>query len=373
MFMFLDESRRRSGRAMDAAGWGPVEAPFRVIWEEPVAKLRAYHDEGSGGPALLIVPAPIKRPYIWDLLPEVSVVRHALRRGLSVFLVDWVVPGPEHDEFGLAEYADRALTGALEAIAAERGQGAVLAGHSLGGTLAAIHATLRPDNVRGLVLVDAPLAFGPEDGGPLARAVTAVPSARMLRGVAGKPVPGSYLNMLSASSAPHVFLGQRATDFAASVNDPDAMGIYRRVERWTLDESPMPGRLFEELLELLYREDRFRQGTLAVGDQQTGVGRLKSPVLAVVNPLGGVVPPQSILAALESVPGLSTTVLAYEGDRGPMFQHLGPLVTSSAHEKLWPPILDWIDERWAERATGGSSAQTPPRTSRAGRRRPPAS
>jgi polyhydroxyalkanoate synthase len=331
---------------MDANGLGPVEAPFRVIREGPVAKLRAYHEEGSKGPALLIVPAPIKRPYIWDLLPEVSVVRHALRRGLSVFLMDWVVPGPEHDELGLDDYADHALAGALDAIAEETGHGgAVLAGHSLGGTLAAIHASLHSPDVRGLVLVDAPLAFGPRDGGPLARAIMAVPSAGLLRAVAGKPVPGSYLNMLSASSAPHVFMGQRAADFAASVNDPNAMGIYRRVERWTLDESPMPGRLFEELLELLYREDRFRQGTLTVGNEQTGVGRIASPVLAVVNPLGGVVPPESILAALDSLPGLSATVLAYEGDRGPMFQHLGPLVTLSAHQKLWPPILDWVAER----------------------------
>ena len=55
------------------------------------------------------------------------------------------------------------------------------------------------------------------------------------------------------------------------------------------------------------------------------------------------------LAALAAAPA-PATVLEYEGDRGPMLQHVGPLVTRAAHEKLWPKILDWLAERWAESA-----------------------
>jgi len=121
--------------------------------------------------------------------------------------------------------------------------------------------------------------------------------------------------------------------------------VFRAVERWTLDEFPMPGQLFEDVLDGLYRDDRFRRGLLDVGGRRTGLERLRAPVLAVVNPLGGVVPPASMTAGLAAAPDAPAVVLEYEGDRGPMLQHVGPLVSRLAHERLWPQIFDWLAER----------------------------
>jgi polyhydroxyalkanoate synthase subunit PhaC len=347
-FFLIDVARRRAGRLVDAAGSGSGEAPFRIVAKVPGARLRAYQPaRDSAGPVLLILPAPIKRPYLWDLLPAVSVVRHCLRRGLRVYLLEWLDPGPAEDGFGLAYYADRLPLAALDAIAAETGEGAaLLAGHSLGGTLAAVFASLHPGRVRGLALIDAPLAFGPREGGPLARAVAALPPARVLRAQVGSPVPGSFVGLLAAAAVPEAFVLQRWGDVGASLADPLALAVHTRVERWALDEFALPGQLFEDLLERLYREDRFVAGRLEVGQQRTGIARLRSPVLAVVNPSGLVVPPDSILAALAAVPELSSAVLRYEGGRGPGLQHLGPLVAPEAHTSVWPRVLDWAAAHW---------------------------
>jgi polyhydroxyalkanoate synthase subunit PhaC len=87
-----------------------VEAPFRIAAALPgPARLRAYQPPGAArrGPALLIVPAPIKRAYVWDLLPEVSVVRRCLGRGLRVYLLEWLDSGPAEDGFDLTVHAER--------------------------------------------------------------------------------------------------------------------------------------------------------------------------------------------------------------------------------------------------------------------------
>jgi polyhydroxyalkanoate synthase subunit PhaC len=113
----------------------------------------------------VIVPAPIKRAYIWDMLPRVSVVRRYLENHLQVYLIQWEPPSDTEKRFGLAEYADSLILRCLDAIRAETGQERVLAaGHSLGGTLAAIFSALHPEQIQALALLASPLHFGPDVG-----------------------------------------------------------------------------------------------------------------------------------------------------------------------------------------------------------------
>lgn len=344
MTPWMDVVRRQIGVGLDLIGGGPQEAPHRVVREMSGARLRAYHRPDASGPVLLIVSAPFKRPYIWDLLPGVSVARHCLRRGCRVYLMEWLFPTEGEDEFGLFEYASRLPGQCVDAIEAETGSATpILVGHSIGGTFAAIFAALFPERVGGLALVDAPLAFG-ERGGPLGSAVACVPHARAIRLLSGSPVPGSLISALCTAAAPEPFYLQRQADFAACLFDPNALAIHLRVERWTYDEFPMPGRLFEEIIEQLYRRDLFAKGALEIGDRRVGLAHLRGRVVAVINLVGKVVPPASVLEGLGTAAHLKVDLLEYRWQRGPMLQHVGPLVTPAAHQALWPRILDWAAE-----------------------------
>ena len=67
-FAAADEMRRQYGRALDV--WlARTETPSRLVLERSGVKLRDYGKEGNR-PALLIIPAPIKKSYIWDLTPS---------------------------------------------------------------------------------------------------------------------------------------------------------------------------------------------------------------------------------------------------------------------------------------------------------------
>ena len=57
----FDAVRRWRGNAMDSMGIGRQETPFISVLNDPDVRLRLYEQPTSGGPALLIVPAPIKR------------------------------------------------------------------------------------------------------------------------------------------------------------------------------------------------------------------------------------------------------------------------------------------------------------------------
>ena len=75
-------------------GLGPRECQFQVICSGPHWRFRAYGGPDAR-PSLLMVPAPIKRPYIWDLTPSVSAVRYCLHQGFRVHLLEWTPPSPD--------------------------------------------------------------------------------------------------------------------------------------------------------------------------------------------------------------------------------------------------------------------------------------
>jgi hypothetical protein len=90
-FDLIDVVRRAQGIALGALGLDPDECPYRIIRSAPCWRLRDYADAGHDpSPALLIVAAPIKRPYIWDLAPSASAIRCCLRQRLHVYLLEWM-------------------------------------------------------------------------------------------------------------------------------------------------------------------------------------------------------------------------------------------------------------------------------------------
>jgi polyhydroxyalkanoate synthase len=329
LFEQLDRVRRVQGSLLDAAGLGPLETPYRVVHREPGLALRRYGERQSG-PLVLIVPAPIKRPYIWDLSPEVSAVRRCLDAGAQVLLADWQ-PAPAH--FGLADYGERLILACLEAERAER---AVVLAHSLGGLFAAIFATLHPGRVQGLGLLAAPLRFG------AAAPVFSAMVAELDAGELPDSLPGSFLSTASLNAAPGVFGSERVLDALLSAADPPRLRTHLLVERWALDEFSLPRRLVGELASDVVREDRFVRGALEVNGRTADPSQYGAPLLCVLDRRCELVPPDAVLPFVAAVASADKTVLDYAGDVGVALQHVGPLVGRNAHAELWPRIIEWI-------------------------------
>lgn len=305
-------------------------------------------------------------------------VQRWLERGYRVYLAEWVPLDEEHGatdaaagvaaidgatdsttaaplrpvlpdgrpaeaaDFGLAGYGDRLLRRCRDVIRHDSSQDSVvIAGHSLGGILAAIHACLYPEAVRATVLLEAPLGFDPASD-CFAPLVKATPDARRIAGAFGQ-VPGSFLNMMSAAAEPHAFGWERLLDRTVSMTSPQALRSYMQVERWTHDEFPLPGPLFVDLVESLYRNDAFTQGKLAIGARTVGPQDMKTPLVSVFDPRSKVIPPQSVMPFHEAAASSGKLLLEYSGDIGVNLQHVGVLVGRNAHARIWPAIFNWLD------------------------------
>ena len=294
MFALMDTLRKAQGEALEGLGFGPTECCHHVVASGLRWRLRAYGGP-DGRPALLIIAAPIKRPYLWDLAPSVSAVRYCLHQGLRVYLLEWTPPSSESGNAGLAEYADQAIGEAVATFSRDTGRDAAVPRRSLiGWHIGSDLRGLGQQSVQGLVLLSAPLCFQPGVSRFRDAVVAMAPSHLSDTDV----VPGSLLSQLSAMASPETFVWSRWLDAARSSADPLAWEIHARVERWALDEVPLPGRLAHQMFEWLYRENRLCRGTLRIGQRTVGPSCLRLPMLAVVNTADEIAPLASVSALL---------------------------------------------------------------------------
>jgi poly[(R)-3-hydroxyalkanoate] polymerase subunit PhaC len=335
-FDVSDILRRAQGNVVGAFGLNPQESPHKIIMSHVYWRLRDYGGDDRSR-SLLIIAAPIKRPYIWDLAPSISAIRFCLHQGFRVQLLEWMPASPNAGNCGLDEYV-LAISEAVATITtAAQGAKPSLIGHSLGGTLAAIYGAFLPKSIRSLVLLGAPLSFEPSENQFRDALVTLVPQEIS----DADPFPGSLLSHASALASPGTFVWSRLMDAAMSIADPLAMEIHARVERWALDEVPLPGKLVHQIVQWLYRENRFCRGTLKIGEKVVGPSSLSVPTLAVVNTADDVAPPNSLKPFADATEK-NVRIIEYPGELGVCLQHLGILVGRHAQVHVWPEILAWL-------------------------------
>ena len=340
LFGMADIVRRAQANAATAFGLGPRECSYRILASAPYWRLRDYGQHATS-PSLLIVAAPIKRPYIWDLAPSTSAIRYLLGQGLHVHLLEWL-PASRHTSTNGLDECTLAIADCIARISATRqGEKPLLIGHSLGGTLAAIYAATAPASIGGLVLLAAPLCFQPGQSQFRDALVALLPPTLS----EADPIPGSLLSQVSAIASPATFVWSRTMDAALSLADRHALETYARAERWTLDEMALPGALVRQIVEWLYRENRLCRGVLRIGGTLVGPSNLSAPALAIVNTADEIAPLSSIKPFADAMPADTVRIIEYPGEVGTCLQHLGILIGRQARAKLWPDIIAWLKSR----------------------------
>ena len=138
----------------------------------------------------------------------------------------------------------------------------------------------------------------------------------------GDPFPGSLLWFIATLASPGTFIWSRVIDTASSITDRRTLEINARIERWALDEDPLPGRLVHQIVQWLYRENRLCRGTLKVSEILVGPTSLSVPALAIVTTADEVAPLASVKPFIDATPATGVRIIQYPGEVGVGLQHL---------------------------------------------------
>ncbi|MGA9524545.1 MAG: alpha/beta fold hydrolase [Myxococcaceae bacterium] len=329
-----------------------AQTPSDVVHAENKWRLLRYRPR-AGGPGLrtpvLLVPSLINRYYVLDLAPGRSMVEYLVAQGHDTFVLDWGTPGDEDRELGFDDFCDRYLARAIRVASgfSEREQ-VHLVGYCLGGTFAAIHAAVHPENIASITAVAAPIRF--HDDGLLSRfARTRSFDAEALVEAFGNvpwPLMQATFQMLrpTATAAKIVSLWDRAA------ND-DFIDGFAAVEAWSNDAVSFPGRCFVEYIEGLYRADGLVNRTFQLSGQPVHLDAIRCPTLAITVENDHIVPWQSAAELVERVGTPDRERIHLRGG------HVGAVVSKAGAANLWPKLSAW----WAARdEVVAASQQKPP-------------
>jgi poly[(R)-3-hydroxyalkanoate] polymerase subunit PhaC len=314
--------------------------PKDVVWTRNKTTLYRYRPIGpvAHRTPVLLVYALINKPYVFDLQAGNSFIRHLLRHGYDVFLVDWGTPGWEDRGLTFDELVGEHLPKAVERT--RRASGAdelTLFGYCMGGTMAGMYAALHPEGIRNLITLTAPFDFA--DAGTYSVWTDKRYLDPNLVSKALGNVPGDLIDLGNKMLRPVTnYVGATMTMWDRLLTGKDMDG-WLAMNKWVNDGVPFPGAAFVQWIGSFYQENRLIRGEMTIKGERVDLSRISMPLLNIVGEADHIVPPPMALPLNEAVSSSDKQLLTIPAG------HVGLLVGSGARKGLWPKVVEWLDRR----------------------------
>jgi polyhydroxyalkanoate synthase len=313
--------------------------PADVVHRDNKARLLRYRPRPEGfaaGAPVLLVPSLINRHYVLDLMPGKSFVEYLVAQGHDVYCIDWGTPGDEDRWVSFDEVVDKMIGRALRRVTAITGHPkAHVLGYCMGGTMAVIHAAVRPERVASLTAVAAPIRFR-DDGLLSAWANTPTFEPRTLVDSLGN-VPWQLMQSAFQFLRPTLPLS-KAVHFLDRAWDDEYLDGFFALETWGQDNVSFPGEAWATYIQELYREDRLIAGTFALAGRPVNLAAVTAPTLAVTFEHDNIVPHASAQILVDRVGAAHKENLHLPGG------HVGAMVSRAASKGLWPKMSAFFRE-----------------------------
>lgn len=326
----------------------PYTAPFEIVTEGPIHRLRHYRGAGvepnEALEPLLFVPPLMVSSEIYDISPELSAIAAIMDRGIDVWLVDF--GAPEQEEGGLSRTLEDhvlAVASSVEKVAAQTGRAVHVAGYSQGGMFAyQAAAYLRSEHVASLVTFGSPVDIwrnlpvkvNEEVTGKMVEAAGAAlaPGLKHLSGL-----PGALTSTGFKVFNAHKEMKQIASFFGL-LHDKEALLKREPSRRFLGGEGfvAWPGPAFRQFVDQVIVENRMKSGGMVMGGRATSLGDIRCPILALVGTRDDMARPAAVRGIIKAAPAADVHLVDVAAG------HFGLVVGSTALTRVWPLVGDWI-------------------------------
>ncbi len=345
--------------------------PRKVVWTKNKTKLYRYRCADTGGgerrsvPVLLIYGFVLK-PYVFDLVPGNSLVEYLVEEGFDVYLLDFGISSTEDAGLSIEDLVLDHVHGAVQRVLETSGAGEIsLFGHSQGGTLCAMYASLFSDGpLKNLVLLSTPTEFASRSPGPFGLWTFVSRNGGAFFDSAISPqflgnlptdLASKLINSAASLQATAFSMAARPFGHASSVYDAALREVREWAERdvsvrswlavskWVDDAAPFPGETFRRWVGDFYQRDKLVKGEMELRGHKVDLSNIGCAVLNVSGKWDYVVSPPQTEATTALVRSPDKEAISLDAG------HVGMLVGPAAKGSLWPRLRDWLAPRSGRR------------------------
>jgi putative long chain acyl-CoA synthase len=351
------QSSAQNARELVAFGrlgepWGSA---YEIVHRGRSHRLRRYASAHTGaanlprreaGPLLLVPPLMVTAE-VYDVAADISAVALLIGAGLDVWIVDF--GAPEHEEGGLQRTLDDhvlAIDDAITRIVELRGRAVHLIGYSQGGMFCYQAAAYRRcEGVASIVTFGSPVdihrALPAVDADLGARVIGAASRvvAQPLAQLEGLPgfLTSTGFKVLSLRKEL-----QQVSEFLGKLHDRDALVKRESRRRFLAGEGfvAWPGPALRTFIDEFIVNNRMSAGGFVIAGRTVTLADLDVPILYFVGERDDIARAAAVRGIIEAAPQAELHEVPVPAG------HFGLVVGSTAMQKSWPTVVEWI--AWRE-------------------------
>ena len=323
-----------------------------MLWQKGEARLYQYeptHEKKYPVP-ILIVYAPILRPYILDLVPGNSFVEYLLGEGFDVYLLDWGNAGPEDKHLSFEDWILDYMPEAVESVlSSSQVQQLTIYGYCQGGTMSTMYASLFPEeHLKNLILLATPTDFAPEDPGLFglwtlwSRNSEGYFDPDLTVETFGN-IPEDFLKRLNETGSsmlgPLPNLAGSYAKMWEHIMPEKTMMTWLAVSKWVDDGTPFPGEAFRQWIRDFYQKNKLPKGEIELRGQRVDLSNIECPLLNIAGSKDLICPLGQAEATMGLVGSQDKEFVVLDAG------HVGLMAGPVAKEQLWPRVRDWLKPR----------------------------
>ena len=320
------------------------QTPADVVWQYGRIRLLHYKPttKSQSVVPLLCIPSLINRYYILDLIPERSMVKYLVNRGLNVYMLDWGRPSAADAEVTFDQHITEYIHKTVEFVQTANNVSQVsLLGYCMGGMFSTVYTSLFGKQVANLVNLAGPINFHDDGIFSLMTSGDWFDVDRLVDTYGN--IPADMLlwtfNMIrpTANMLRALYLYER-------MEDEHYVRNFAAMQTWILDQVDFPGETFRRYVKALYQDNKLIKNELTIDDKSVDLGKITTPLLNITSKQDETAPWKSVVVLNEMVNSEDKELLMLKGP------HVGMVAGRSAPKHFWPELADWLIHRSEHRS-----------------------